>query len=119
MYADNEILFPPTVIPKLRQSLGQEWQALVERVANLPESHLESLAFSYMMIRLNGCLACETDSYRAMRGCAPCSRQVLRRTKESEAKLLHRYQASLVEVQAYLHAHPLPEEAEERDVKAA
>ncbi len=95
MYADNELLFPPYVIPQLCNSRGKEWQALVEQVAGIPEDHPESLAFSLMMIRLDGCLNCETDSYRAMRGCFNCAAQTLRRHKGPDTELLERYQEAL------------------------
>lgn len=102
MYADNEMLFPPYVIPVLANSRGTEWKALVERVAGLPEDHPESLAFSLMMIRLDGCMACETDSYRAMRGCNACALQTLRRHKASDADLLQRYHKALADVHDHL-----------------
>ncbi len=68
MYAENEILFPPSVIPRLRYGRGEGWKELVDRVAGLPDDHPESLAFSLMMIEVNGCISCETDCYRAMKG---------------------------------------------------
>lgn len=102
MYADNELLFPTHVIIKLRHSRGEEWCALVERVSSLPEDNIEILAFSLMMIRIDRCLTCETDSYRAMRGCKACSRQSLRRYKGSDLELLSVYQQALEDVQQYL-----------------
>jgi hypothetical protein len=54
MYAENELLFPSHVIPKLRDSRGEAWGELVDRVARLPEDHPEALAFSLMMIQLDG-----------------------------------------------------------------
>jgi hypothetical protein len=102
MYADNELLFPTHVISSLQHSRGDEWCALVERISNLPKGDIELLAFSLMMIRLDGCLSCETDSYRAMRGCKACSRQSLRRYKGSDLELLGIYQQALEDVQQYL-----------------
>lgn len=102
MYADNELLFPPYVTPQLRHARGQIWRDLVERVSSLPEDHPERLAFSYLMIRLDGCLTCETDSYRAMRGCRACALQALRRFKGSDEELLERHARSLKRVMAYL-----------------
>jgi hypothetical protein len=102
MYADNELLFPPYVVPRLRNSRGEAWQKLVDGVALLPQDDPESLAFSLMMIHLNGCLRCETDSYRAMRGCTACARQSLRRYKEPDQDLMERYELALKEIQAYL-----------------
>lgn len=107
MYADNELLFPPYVIPRLRNSKGEAWQKLVDRVALLSQDDPESLAFSLMMIHLNGCLKCETDSYRAMRGCTACARQSLRRYKEPDQNLLDRYKLALEEIQTHLHAEPV------------
>ncbi|HLB63836.1 MAG TPA: hypothetical protein VJJ46_03280 [Anaerolineales bacterium] len=106
MYAANELLFPPGSIPMLRQVRGDLFAALIERVISLPEDHPETLAFSLMMIRLDGCMACETDSYRAMRGCTPCARQSLRRFKGSDADLLARYEEALEDVRAYLESRP-------------
>lgn len=102
MYADNELLFPAHVILSLRNSRGEEWCALVERVSSLPETNTEFLAFSLMMIRVDGCLSCETDSYRAMQGCEACSRQSLRRYKGSDLELLSIYQKALEDVQQHV-----------------
>jgi hypothetical protein len=102
MYAKNELLFPTYVIPLLRSLRGEEWRRLVDRVVSLPETHPERLAFSLMMIHLDGCMECETDSYRAMRGCAMCATQTLRRFKGSEGELLKAYREALVEVETYL-----------------
>lgn len=104
MYAENEILFPPRAIGKLRKARGEKWQELVNSVLRLPEDHPQSLAFSLMMIRLNGCMSCETDSYRAMRGCVPCTQQTLRRFKGSDEALLERFQKALKDVTEYIQA---------------
>jgi hypothetical protein len=109
MYADNELLFPPYVIPQLRNARSSQWKELVDRVATLPQDDPESLAFSLMMVRLDGCLGCETDSFRAMRGCASCALQVLHRFKGTDADLEKRYRRCLEEVRAYLG---YPEEAD-------
>jgi hypothetical protein len=101
MYATNELMFPPKVIPLLRDVRGPDWRRLVEHVAGLPEEHPESLAFTLMMIRLDGCMECETDSYRAMRGCAVCAMQALRRYKGTDRDLLTRYNQALTEVVTY------------------
>jgi hypothetical protein len=101
MYTRNELMFPHYAIVRLRDARGPAWRDLVDRVVSLPETHDEGLAFMLMMIRLNGCLPCETDSYRAMRGCAMCSLQSLRRFKESDAELLEMYQQALRDVREY------------------
>lgn len=106
MYTTNDILFPHKSIAALRDVRGPRWRTLVERVVTLPETHEETLAFMLLMIRLNGCLSCETDSYRAMRGCTSCSQQVLRRCKQSDDELLAEYAATLDEVRVFAARRP-------------
>lgn len=120
MYAENEILFPPYAIPDLRDARGEEWRSFVERIRRLPGDHIESMAFSLMMIRLDGCMNCETDSYRAMRGCVACALQTLRRFKGSDQELFDRYETALEDVRAYVEAEGYQvSEGEERPARAA
>lgn len=102
MYVNTEILFPNYVIAMLRDLRGEEWRKLVDRVGELPENHPEVLGFVLMMIRLNGCMECETDSYRAMRGCAMCATQTLHRYKGSDQDLLNAYARALDDVREYM-----------------
>jgi hypothetical protein len=108
MYTQNEILFPHSAISALRNARGPKWQALVEDVLRVDETHERSLAFMLMMINLNGCLECETDSYRAMRGCQLCALQTLRRYKGTDESLLEKFDLSLVKVREMLdEGHPV------------
>jgi hypothetical protein len=102
MYMQSEIMFPSRAIPLLRDAVGPEWRRLVDKVSTLEETHPESLAFALMMIRLDGCMECETDSFRAMRGCQTCALQTVRRFRGRERELARLYQAALKDVQAYL-----------------
>ncbi len=104
MYTKNELMFPHYAIPRLRESRGAVWHTLVNRVLSLPETHEEVLAFMLLMIRLNGCLSCETDSYRAMRGCMMCSLQTLRRYKDPDDDLLRMYHEALADVRQHVTA---------------
>ncbi len=101
MYTENDILFPYHSIPSLKHLRGNEWLHLVERVVELPESHEETIAFMMMMVRLNGCMACETDSYRAMRGCVACSQQTLKRYKGEDQELLDLFHKALTDVRKW------------------
>lgn len=98
MYAQNELLYPHYVTPSLRNVRESEWQALVDRVLSLPESDAEVIAFCLMMVRLNGCMACETDSYRAMRGCQSCAKQTLHRYKGPDHDLIRVYEQALDDI---------------------
>jgi hypothetical protein len=102
MYTKNELMFPHHVVPLLRDLRGAEWQNLIDQVLAVSEDDEVSLAFVLMMIRLNGCMACETDSYRAMRGCDACAIQTLRRYKGSDRELLRAFQQALEDVRRYM-----------------
>lgn len=105
MYTNNELMFPHHVIPEIRTARGPRWQALVERVMTLSDSHDETLALMLTMVRLDGCLGCETDSFRAMRGCAACALQTLRRFKGNDEELIEQYEQALKEVRQFARSH--------------
>jgi len=101
----TEMLFPPRLIVELKDLRGEEWRALVERVAALPETDPDALAFSLMMIRLDGCLTCFSGSYRFMRGCYLCAQQAVARfqgTDEELQQLYARARRDLGRYMAYL-----------------
>ncbi len=106
MYTQNELFFPHHLIRSLRNLRGPEWANLVDRIVQLPETHEETLAFMLLMVRLNGCTVCETDSYRAMRGCKACAEQMLRRFKGEDAELLAMYDDALNTIQDYVRDAP-------------
>lgn len=106
MYTDNEILFPHYVIPSLRNIRGAKWAELIDYINKHEETSAEVLAFMSMMINLNGCLPCETDSYRAMRGCAACAQQTLRRYKGTDEDLIEKYEAEFDAMRQYAVDNP-------------
>jgi hypothetical protein len=98
---DAEMLFPARVIPELEDLRGDPWRKLVKDIATLPETDARSLAFSLMMIRLDGCLTCQCDSYRAMRGCTLCAKTTIGRFKGNDRELLKKYKEAQADVEAY------------------
>ncbi len=106
MYSNNEIMFPHYVIPSLRKLRGEKWRVLVERVAPLAEQDEEMVAFILMMVRINGCLSCETDSFRAMRGCPACAYQTLRRYKGDDDDLIAAFETALEDVRRFSQTQP-------------
>ncbi len=102
MYTVNELLFPRYVIPSLRNLRGPKWAELIDRVSVQTECHEDTLAFMLMMIRINGCVGCETDSYRAMRGCTACAHQTLRRYKGEDSDLLRLFEQALADVRRHV-----------------
>ena len=88
----TELLFPPRLIPDLRDLRGEKWRDLVDRVSPLPETHPDKLAFCLMMIRLNACMGCVSGSYRFMRGCELCSQQTVARYQGTDEELIVMHQ---------------------------
>jgi hypothetical protein len=103
MYPDSEILFPARSIPELRNARSsQAWQALIDKLSKLPETSEEVLAFSLMMIRLNNCLTCDLDSYRASLGCTQCARRTIQGYKGSDESLFEKLEEARREVKSFL-----------------
>lgn len=102
MYPDSEILFPARCIPELRNIRpGVPWRELVDRISSLPESHEDVLAFSLMMIRLNNCLTCDLDSYRASLGCAQCARRTVQGFKGNDKELIRKMEDARAELRSF------------------
>ena len=112
MYPKAELLFPPRMIPLLRGLRGPEWASLVERVMKLPETDPDSLAFTLMMVRLDGCVKCHEGSFKYMRGCQLCATQTVMQFKGSDSDLTAMYNKARRNVDAYLAGEVVPEEEE-------
>ncbi len=76
----------------LRDLRGPEWADLVDRVAQAARDRPESLAFTLMMIRLDGCVKCHEGSFKYMRGCQLCATQTVMQFKGADADLVILYQ---------------------------
>jgi hypothetical protein len=104
------MLFPSRVIPALRDLRGADWKAFIERVSTCPESDPDVLAFGLMMIRLNGCMTCTSDSYRALKGCTHCAQHTISRFKGTDSDLIERWQVARGEIMNYLDKGLLPQD---------
>ncbi len=115
MYSHCEILFPHSKVSGLKKLKGQEWQDLVEYVAVLPETHMDALAFSHMMIKVCDCLNCDLGSYKAALGCAACSQRTINALRDTDNQLIRRYKKSRMEMIAYLNKVGMDEAVLEAD----
>ncbi len=102
MYSRCEILFPHSRVNGLKKLKGDDWRKLTERIATLPETHEEALAFSHMMIKLCDCLNCDLGSYKAALGCSACSQRTINALRDTDQLLLRRFDKSRKEVTLYL-----------------
>ena len=100
--SDTELLFPLRVAISLSSMRGKEWQDLVEQVSS-PEAELaDRMGFVLMMVRMDGCIGCNADSFRAMKGCTLCARQNIRRFRGNDQELVELFQQSRKEVELFL-----------------
>ena len=106
---DTEMLFPLRVLPALKHLRGPEWHTLIEHITALPEHHPDVLGFTLMMVRLNGCMTCHADSYRAMRGCTLCARQAVARFKGSDRELIGRWEQARQDILYWMETGIPPE----------
>lgn len=100
---DTELLFPIRVAEDLKDLRGRSWASLVEQVCTSPETSIERLAFSLLLIRLSSCLTCHTHSYRALRGCTFCASQSVRRFRGEDQELIEMFTIAQSEIEAYLN----------------
>ena len=99
---DTEVLFPLRVVPTLRELHGEEWGRLIDRLQSEDCAPAERHAFVLMMVKMCGCVGCNSDSFRAMRGCTQCARQGVKRNKGADRELLEQFRTVLREMEAYL-----------------
>lgn len=92
-------LFPTAFLPRLGRMRGRRWMRLVERVAELPETHPEYMAYTLMMRRL----AAQVEMGLCVEpGCVTCALEILECYEGSERDLLDAYHATLGEVQRFV-----------------
>jgi hypothetical protein len=105
--SDTEVLFPSRVIPLLRSLHGEEWRKLVDHISSAESTPAERNAFVLMMVRTCGCVGCNADSFRAMRGCTQCARQTARRMRGGDKEIVDQFRLVQREVETYIQkSHP-------------
>ena len=97
-------LFPSRVMKSLKGLRGNDWDAIIENAESLPEKAPDHLAFVLMMVKLNGCMTCNSDSFRAMRGCTQCSALNVRRYRGTDRQLSQLYEKARKEITRTLEA---------------
>jgi hypothetical protein len=112
---ETDLLFPPRVLPALRDLRGEAWQGLVTHVLAAGPDSLEQMAFILMMARLNNCATCNADSFRAMTGCSTCAKQSLKRFHETDEALAALYQAASSEVELFLQKRTILNPGDQTD----
>jgi hypothetical protein len=98
LYSDNHLLFPLDALPEIRFERERTWHAAVTRVEGSAPDSLEAAAMVLMLARLCGCGNCNSDSYRAITGCASCARQALKRFRGEDSELVSLLEQAKTEI---------------------
>lgn len=99
---DTELLFPLRVVPSLADVRGDIWRQFILNMDSPETDKLDEIAFVMMIVRLSGCVACNADSFRAMRGCTQCARQTVRRNRGSDQDLIRMFEQIRQELSTHI-----------------
>ena len=99
---DTEVFFPLRVVPQLRGLRGEAWNQLVDQIQSGEASLTQKGAFVLMMVRIGGCVNCNSNSFRAMRGCSQCAKLTVKRYRGQDSELVEQFQQVQKEVEAHL-----------------
>lgn len=97
-----DLIFPPRAIEYLCNIRSERWDNLVNNLLELKPTDPARIAFVLMMVRIGGCTSCQSDSFRAMRGCILCSITTIKRFKGNDQNLIDQYDAAKKDVNRYL-----------------
>jgi hypothetical protein len=97
-----DLLFPCRAIESLYKLRGEKWDRLIGEIDEKDAMDPEKIAFVLFMVRLGGCTTCQSDSFRAMRGCVICSTTSIKRYKGTDQNLINLYNDAKIDVIDYL-----------------
>jgi len=97
-----DLLFPSRAIEPLRNLRSKRWENLINKLIELDPMSIDRIAFVLFMVRLGGCTTCQSDSFRAMRGCVLCSNTTIKRYKGNDQDLIDLYHEAKKDVSKYM-----------------
>jgi hypothetical protein len=97
-----DLLFPARAIEPLRKLRGERWESLIDSLSDLDPENSARVAFVLFMVKLSGCTGCQSDSFRAMRGCVICSSNTIKRYKGSDQNLIDLYNDARRDIIEYM-----------------
>jgi hypothetical protein len=100
--SEIDLLFPSRAIDPLRKLRGERWEGLIDNLADLEPTDPERVAFVLFMVRISSCTTCQSDSYRAMRGCVLCSSNTIKRYKGTDQNLIDLYNEAKKDLSEYM-----------------
>jgi hypothetical protein len=98
---DTELIFPLRILPKLKDLRGEIWGKIIIELLETKDL-VNQVGMIVLMIKVAGCITCNADSYRAIRGCTLCSQQAIKRYKGTDKELIQIYSKSCVKVKKFI-----------------
>ena len=103
MYShDAELLFPPKIIPALRGLRSESWEKVIDQIELTSQINTKRMAFVLLMVRMNGCISCSADSYKAMRGCQRCASQSIQKFPGTDRDIVQMFEDAIHEIENYV-----------------
>jgi hypothetical protein len=99
---ETEILFPAYLIPELREVRGEKWKHFIDSFSDSPDRAKLESGLVLFLVKQGGCIGCNADSFRAMRGCKLCSQQTIKRYKGSDQSIIDQVQSAKTEMEHWL-----------------
>ncbi len=99
---DTDLIFPLRVLPLIADSHDTEWKKLAKLACADGSDALDKLGLVLTMVKLAGCVSCNSDSFRAIRGCSQCAAQTIRRQRAGNGELMQLFLQNRKEVESYL-----------------
>jgi len=99
----TQIMFPLHAVQFLQGMRGDLWDDLLMSLKDLSPLSCEVSGFILMMTRQCGCSTCNSDSFRAMKGCIECSRQAIKRYKGDDDSLMAIHHKCISEMEKKQH----------------
>jgi hypothetical protein len=97
-----DLLFPSRAIEPLRKLRGAQWESLISHLVELDPTNPERVAFVLFMVRIGGCTTCQSDSFRAMRGCVVCASNTVKRFKGNDQNMIDLYNEAKRDIISYM-----------------
>lgn len=98
---DTELIFPIRILPLLKDLRGEIWKQTITEVIETNDL-VSQVGITILMIKIAGCITCNADSYRAIRGCTSCSQQAIKRHKVTDKELNQFFKKSCKKVKLFL-----------------
>ncbi len=100
----SDLLFPHRSTAALEGLCDDEWDTLVQRVSVQPKMHVDSLAFSLMMVYLCECTNCQMGCYKASLGCTVCAQRAVANDGDLPGRVREHFESARAQVVAYLES---------------